>query len=380
MSRAAEVTTIEITGKPLVKDVSRLGINLGSGSVHAMSRIKCMNFEGMRYRQCHIGDLHEDSFKPDAGAFPVNEHDYWRMNVEVVQGDIPPGSFGVSALLMKGSADGKEKPAHFRIQGQSPKIVEVGAKWHLCFWAKVKAGSPNVSVELVGTTHEVTVGKDWTKHEVTTVVQKGGQGGWSGVWVSGGDILLDDLTCWKDEEPGNPTVFSDECISVLRRLRPGTIRTLQMGGSSMERMLRPPLQTYAAQGRLSDVKPGASGRQGSVRRFSMHDYYTLAEHLGTEPWLCLPGTLQLDEIDQFMEFISSTAWEKSRKTFWTQTRRRSGGFWVRVSTMHAAAGIARKRRPRWVRSCPSTRSITTSRQVMRQTRPRTRSLPPSEPA
>ena len=63
VGRAAEVTTIEITGKPLVKDVSRLGINLGSGSVHAMSRIKCMNFEGMRYRQCHIGDLHEDSIR-----------------------------------------------------------------------------------------------------------------------------------------------------------------------------------------------------------------------------------------------------------------------------------------------------------------------------
>ena len=91
-SRGAEPTVITLNGRPLVKDVSRFGINLGSGSVHAISRIKCMNFEGMQYRQCHIGDLHKDSFKPDAGTFPVNEHDYWRMNVEVVQVSVLPHS------------------------------------------------------------------------------------------------------------------------------------------------------------------------------------------------------------------------------------------------------------------------------------------------
>ena len=45
-ARAAELTTIELTGKVLVKDTTRFGINLGGDAYY---------FEGTSYRRCHFG-------------------------------------------------------------------------------------------------------------------------------------------------------------------------------------------------------------------------------------------------------------------------------------------------------------------------------------
>ena len=415
---ADEAVTITVTDEPLIQDISRFGINLGTGSPQALSRVRCMNFEGMRYRQSHIGVLHTNSFvsfngkldgnpkdykatgwadlvvgseatilsgpcafqkvkiakleatdikiwgkakkgkqrvrfvfdenislpegkpiegagfmidvfKPNAGAFPVQDHHYWAGNVKVVQGDVPSESFGNSALLMTGSADAK-KGAFFRLHGQNKKLIDLGAKWHMSFWAKVTSGSPSVSVRMYGSTKDVNVGKEWVKYEVDLDIESDATKGDTGVWVNQGDILLDDLTFWKEEEKDNPTVFSDELISVLQNLNPGIIRTLQMGGPSMEQMLRPVLQTYAAQGALGSIVPGKIAPKGGVRTFSMNEYYTLAKHLNTEPWLCLPGTLQLEEIDQFMEFIggaSNTEWgkvraEQGQEKPWTESLRK----------------------------------------------------------
>jgi hypothetical protein len=59
------VTTIEITGKPLVKEVSRFGINIGGDSYYTPPKLKTRyqeNFEGTVYRQCHNGLLYPDGF------------------------------------------------------------------------------------------------------------------------------------------------------------------------------------------------------------------------------------------------------------------------------------------------------------------------------
>jgi hypothetical protein len=401
---AAEPTVITVTGKPLVKDVSRFGINLGGGSKEMMARIHALNFEGMMYRQSHIGVLHEDVFvsfngvldgekgyrakgwdklavgstatilsgpakwtkvkiarleardikiwdqakkgvnrvafvfdkkiklpdgkpiegmgfmvafsDPNLGASPFHEHEYWDGNLEIVQGDVPPGSFGKSALLIKGTAPKGRFGAFFRLQTQKRNVVEIAAKWHLQFWAKIKTGAPTLKATVLGSLNNVKLGKEWARHEVVVEVAKGDKGGETLLQVKGGDILLDDLTMWKEEEPENPTVFTDETIAIMQDLKPGIIRTLQMGGSSMERMLRPVLQGVASRGGLGSVLPGAyGGPKGGTRRFSMYEYYALAEHLDTEPWLCLPGTLQLEEMDQFMEFIGAPAdvgWGKVR--------------------------------------------------------------------
>ncbi len=414
---ADEAVTITLTEKPLVQDVSRFGINLGKGSPQSLSRVRCMNFEGMQYRQSHIGVLHTNSFvsfngkldgspkdykaagwadlvvgseatilsgpcafqkvkiakieaadikiwgqakkgkqcvrfvfdknislpegtpiegagfmidvlKPNAGAFPIHDHKHWSGHVKVVQGDVPSESFGNSALLMMGSGETK-KGAFFRLNGQDKKVVDLGAKWHMSFWAKKKSGSPSVSVRMYGSTEDVSVGSEWAKFEVALDIENDEKGD-TGVWVNQGDILLDDLTFWKEEEKDNPTVFSDELVSILQNLNPGIIRTLQMGGASMEQMLRPVLQTYAAKGGLGSIISGKIAPKGGLRTFSMNEYYTLAKHLHTEPWLCLPGTLHIEEIDQFMEFIggdSDTEWgkiraEQGQEKPWTESLRK----------------------------------------------------------
>jgi len=60
----AGLTTVEITGKVLVKDTMRLGINLGgdayySGAALVKKRVQ-ENFEGTTYRQCHFGPVQDE--------------------------------------------------------------------------------------------------------------------------------------------------------------------------------------------------------------------------------------------------------------------------------------------------------------------------------
>ncbi|NQT50656.1 hypothetical protein HQ576_01320, partial [bacterium] len=61
VASAAEVTTVTLTDKVLVKDTVRLGINLGGDAYYSgaalVKRRSVQNFEGTTYRQCHFGPV-----------------------------------------------------------------------------------------------------------------------------------------------------------------------------------------------------------------------------------------------------------------------------------------------------------------------------------
>ena len=41
--------------------------------------------------------------------------------------------------------------------------------------------------------------------------------------------------------------------------------------------------------------------------YGLHEMYALCEHLGCDPWYCLPGTLTREEMEQFMEYLGAGA-------------------------------------------------------------------------
>ena len=116
--------------------------------------------------------------------------------------------------------------------------------------------------------------------------------------------LIDDVEIWMEGDE-NPTAFRDDVVAMLKRYQPGVLRKLQMGGSTIENTIRPPLESFAYAS-----QPGS--RTGPYEShntdpYGLHEMYVLCEYIGCDPWYCLPGTITLDEMKAFMEYLGAPA-------------------------------------------------------------------------
>ncbi len=237
---------------------------------------------------------------------------YWTsLQNEISIGDVPPGSFGCAALNLKGSA-GK---AHYRFGTHYQRYGQTNGTWQMRFWAKAKNGSPELTAgvdDRYGQSVTLSPSDRWTKYEKAIVVDRvpeasGPKDNPHLLFVfeaAGGDVLVDDVEIWMQGDE-NPTAFRDDCVAMLRRFKPGVLRKLQMGGSTIENTISPPLQSvsYASQ---PSAKMGPY-ESHSRDPYSLHEMYELCEHLGCDPWYCLPGTLTREEMQQLMEYLGASA-------------------------------------------------------------------------
>jgi len=247
--------------------------------------------------------LRDGQFRPLDG--------YWTSKSNrIAVGDVPPGSFGCAAACLD-PGDGKK--AHLRFSTHYQRYGETNGTWHARFWAKATTGEPRLTVACdrdYGESKAVPLTPEWKRHEITLVADKvpepkGGRDNPHLLFrfeVAGGAMLLDDVELWMEGD-ANPTAFRDDCVEMLRRFRPGVLRKLQMGGSTLDNTLAPPLRSHTYSSRQGD-KAGPYQRHSSDP-YSLHQMYELCEHLGCEPWYCLPGTLNHDEMKRFMEYLGA---------------------------------------------------------------------------
>ncbi|MBI5726012.1 MAG: sigma-70 family RNA polymerase sigma factor [Planctomycetes bacterium] len=399
----SDATVVEITDKVVVKDTTRLGINMEKdtyyGGHHLMKKRIQENFEGTSYRQCQWGPVQDedgtfswwgmsDEWKkiliggkytilsgpakgatgtikdivnkkirtsngeqdlvyimfdkkvpagpPDTGVLLENlsinqgkmgpqspTSDAWNSNQnEISINDVPPGSFGCAALNMKGAA----APSRYQFSTMDQKYAQTNGTWHINLWAKAKAGDPKLRISPVGCDKppEVTPAKEWKKHELTVIVDKIADRAEGGTTmnivfnVTGGDMLLDDVEIWMEGDK-NPTAFRDDAVAALKKYNPGVIRSLQMGGNTVDNILAPKLRSYRYR----------SSNETISRGFNLPELYELCEYLGAEPWYSLPGTMQPEEMRNFMEYLGGPADSKYGKLRtdlghpkpWTETLR-----------------------------------------------------------
>ncbi len=375
---ADAVTTVKITGRILVKDALRLGINTGGGLPRATGVQE--NFEGTIHRSTLHGPTQDENGftswwgvskefteylkgakftilsgpacgqtgtikevatktvkdnkqdrqltylafdhavpagRPNTGVL-IEKYDLKQGHLsnntyqcaeqnEICPGDTPPGSFGSSALNLRGA----EKPAHYVFTPMSSSHGEPAGLWHVRFWAKVKAGRPKLVLDGEKVpAQQIDLTAEWKQYDLRITVPAEANAARFAFKATGGDVLLDDVDIQTDTRPKNPTAFCDDAVDLLKRLRPGILRSLQMGGNTVDNMLSPPLKRYACVGSFqpSEKKPVVPGpRAGRKPDYGFTEYYTLCEYLGAEPWLNLPGTLQPEELDKFMEYIGAPA-------------------------------------------------------------------------
>jgi len=237
---------------------------------------------------------------------------YWTAkHNEVSIGDVPPGSFGSAALRLKGS----QTKAHYRFATHYQRYGETNGRWHVRFRAKAAKGQPTLKIlagRNWGETATLKPTGDWKEHEEVLLVDKvpepkGPKDNPHLLFTfeaTAGDVLIDDVSIWMEGD-ANPTAFRDDCVAMLRRFKPGPVRKLQMGGSTVDNTLAAPLRSHRYNSR-----PGAKlGPYESQCRdpYSLHQMYELCEHIGAEPWYCLPGTLTREEMKHFLEYLGAAA-------------------------------------------------------------------------
>lgn len=237
---------------------------------------------------------------------------YWcaKQN-EIVTVDPAPGSFGTAALKLVGS----EERAHYRFGTHYQRYGETNGNWRVKFKAKAAGGSPKLTIRPDrnwGTPVTLTPGDTWQTYEETVVVDGVPEPAGANdnphltfnFEAEGGDLLVDDVEI-RLEGDENPTAFRDDVVAMLKRYQPGVLRKLQMGGSTVENAIRPPMQSYSyASQRTAKVGPYTSHSRDP---YGLHDMYVLCEHIGCDPWFCLPGTLNREEMAAFMEYLGAPA-------------------------------------------------------------------------
>lgn len=223
-------------------------------------------------------------------------------------GDVPEGSYGQAALWLKGEKPGER--AHYAFVPMWGNQAPQDGTWRIQLWAKAKAGDPKFVVEVDGGRNvPVELTGEWVEHDLSVEVEGlDAEGGNVTIRLAaaGGEVLVDDVVIWKEEESRNPTAFRDPLVDVIKKLNPGILRILQMGGSDLSNNLKPPLQQMQWSRNFNDLVSG--GRNGANQyKFNLHDYYGLCEYVGARPWYCLPGTIHPEEMEMLMQYLAAPA-------------------------------------------------------------------------
>lgn len=236
---------------------------------------------------------------------------YWNSkNLKLITDDIDPNTFGHAALLM----DASTSSAFLRLSTHYLRYGDHKQKWNVRFHAKAKSGNPVVTLKAESVTAKpvkVNVTNQWQAYEVqidvTAVASsrmfKKDQHMLVKLQIDSGIMAIDDIVL-EETQNTNPTAFRDDLVDTLKKLNPGSLRYLQMGGSTVENTIRPPLQSFAYQSApfTADIK--GYGTRSTNDDYGLHEFYELCEYIGAQPWYCLPGTLHASEVVFFMEYLS----------------------------------------------------------------------------
>jgi alpha-L-arabinofuranosidase len=227
---------------------------------------------------------------------------YWLGgNAKLVQGDVDPDSFGQTALLL----DASKTKQHIRLPGMNTKYTRYQGKWSLSFRAKATSGKPVIRLTEPVQDSEA-MGSTWASYrfdfEVTHPIEAEQFN--ACLEVSDGAVLIDDIL-FRHEESERGLAFNDAFVDELRFLRPGILRYLNMGGSTVANHLRPPLERFSFSSSPWD-ETGPTGRSQRLP-FSIHEFYELCAAIDAVPWFSLPGNIHPEEVEHFMEYLSAPA-------------------------------------------------------------------------
>ncbi len=235
--------------------------------------------------------------------------------IETITGDVPPDSPGNAAALLNAPGAESAKLMFPLVPGEQ---VDPNGIWRVSFSAKGD-GELTVGHGPWGDPQDpfpVALTDEWQRFDGLEMTVEGFGSDSLNLHLSatGGTVLIDNVEAYKEGDD-NPTAFRDEIVDLLNELRPGSLRHLVMGGSSVENLLRPDSERMAVSFRRevppdpAETWPPHPQTNGGadLLDFSMHDFLTLSEAVGSEPWYCVSGTILPEEMDLLMEYLAGPA-------------------------------------------------------------------------
>ena len=112
--------------------------------------------------------------------------------------------------------------------------------------------------------------------------------------------LLDDVSLTEAAAPDNPTAFRNAVVEALRALHPGVLRYMDSGGnfgSSIDNMIAPVFARERA----------GSSTQEQLHEdipLGLHEFLTLCQAIGAEPWYSMPPGLSPAEAQALIEYLA----------------------------------------------------------------------------
>jgi len=236
-------------------------------------------------------------------------------SIEFVHDDLPPGTTGKSALLLKANTTGKALRVNVHFMADTDlnrvyklafwgKAVAEGAKLHVAFESREPLGAIVKGLNLPS--GSITLSNEWKRYEVSydlrgkfPSLKPGGKLVNVKVWLGGGNIILDDVEIW-GEGYSNPTPFVDEVVKGLKDFGGSNFRRQVMAGPGLADYFKSAIDQPDFISKY-DSDPRSSG--GLIWQPGIYDVYSLCEYLQIEPWFNTPGTIYVEEIDFMMEYI-----------------------------------------------------------------------------
>jgi len=262
------------------------------------------------------------------GAKPNPKDAYWLSTNVELSNDVMPGKFGKSSLLLDASKSQRRwnketgsteengvKEAYYGGATSFRKFYDTNGKWHIKIKAKLLDENATffIRTKNVKTPDiQVPATQEWQEFdlvsEVTGIDKLDGGADKSFLIyqavAQGGRVLIDDFVIYKETDDKNPTIFMDSYVNTLKKMNPGILRYLMEGGDMLS-TLSPRILSFRASNDITTSAGPISRR--SHQKWGLGEYYELCEYLNAEAWFCLPGTLNLDEVDLYMEYIGGPA-------------------------------------------------------------------------
>ncbi len=238
----------------------------------------------------------------------LRDQEHWMSGVSLKQ-DTRDGGTGYNSGLFTA-------PAQMKFYGAVTKYNEGEVSCE--FWAKAVDGSSEVQVLFDSQDKAKKVSgklnisdKTWKKYKIKGDASKLKKYN-PQFSVNSGKLLVDDIAFYVGGDK-NPTSWRDYYIDFLKELDIGILRKLQMGGSTIENMLRPALECgqYVSQPgtyelALTGLLKGGKGPTA----YGMYEFLELSEYMNITPWYNIPGVLQPEELEFLMEYLGGPAGTK----------------------------------------------------------------------
>ena len=257
------------------------------------------------------------SFSGDDGLGNGAAFTGWRTNftggatITTELNDLPPDTLGRQCARL--TATNVAQSATLSGQFDTwPNVtfVQLNGQYQLTFKAKGVGGNNRLSVTLrrgtgadwINATFQLT--NSWQTYTTNFTATETGSalGNVSlqfATWA-GNAALLDDVSLRQtDSDPTNSTPLRDPVIAALRNYHPGILRisgNWSRLGQTLDNELVPP---------FGRQRSGYTeyGTQQNVIEMGLHEFLTVAEFVGAEPWYTFPATFSPQEMANLMEYL-----------------------------------------------------------------------------